>query len=136
MASEPKAALELSELVQRMQHLKTEHTPLLTQIEGDPGMSSDVRRALVSHLNEEEEELIAKIALISPPAAARAAANRTVLAPKTAPGGLTVGSLRQPVVRAWPRMPRGPAASHAPSSASVGSASRRSTTTVGSLRRR
>ena len=46
MASEPKSASELSELVQRMQHLKAEHTPLLTQIEGDRGMSSDVRQAL------------------------------------------------------------------------------------------
>ncbi len=130
----PKNTPELSELVQRMQHLKAEHTPLLTQIEGDPGMSADVRQALLAHLNEEEEELIAQIALLSPTAAARATAQRTVPG-SSRPAGLTVGSLRQPVVRAWPRMPRSPAVAGA--SAPVATqASRPALTSVGSLRRR
>jgi hypothetical protein len=151
MATQKPAQGELAELLTRMQHLQAEHTPLLDKIRADAGMSRDVRSALVEHLNQEEDELRAKIALLSPGSAPRLAADRRALpgeresraATPAPPGGvtsararLTVGSLRRERV---PLTPRTRAAAEAgatratPVAAPSGSAARSS---IGSLRRR
>ncbi len=145
MATQKPAPGELRELVLRMQHLQAEHTPLLDKIQGDAGMSVDVRSALVEHLNEEEDELRAKIALLSPTAALRTgrgappAAGESRLAPPRAASGaggrLTVGCLRREPAPFGPRG-RAPGAPHteaSPVQKPAGSAARCS---IGSLRRR
>jgi hypothetical protein len=99
---------ELSQLVDRIQHLKQEHEPLVSKISGDAGMSVELRRELLAHLNEEEAEIITKMAAISPQVASRyrptAMAGARVsmplkphepqAAPPAPSRGLTVGSLR------------------------------------------
>jgi len=146
----PPASSELGDLVARMQHLKDEHTPLLTKIKADAGMSAEVRAALLEHLNQEEDELAAKIAALSPAMAAEvrrpASASRAVFkaprfdakpaATKCSGSLLTVGSLRQQALA--PRTYGPP--SHAnrlprlPGSASLSAAASRSS--IGSLRNR
>ncbi len=129
-----------------MQHLQAEHTPLLDKIQGDAGMSVDVRSALVEHLNQEEDELRAKIALLSPATAERtgraslpgAREGRPALAPPRASGGsgrLTVGCLRREPAPLGPRgRARGaPHSVASPAQKPAGSAARCS---IGSLRRR
>lgn len=149
MATQKSAPGELAELVTRMQHLQAEHTPLLDKIQGDSGMSRDVRSALVDHLNEEEDELRAKITLLSPAAAERVITQRGGLprAPETRPalappraasstcGRLTVGSLRrEPAPLGAPsRAPATPRTGASPVQKPAGSAARCS---IGSLRRR
>jgi hypothetical protein len=150
MATQKPAQAELAELLARMQHLQAEHTPLLDKIEADAGMSRDVRSALVEHLNQEEDELRAKIALLSPGSAARFAGERRALtgdresraaapasASATSAGArLTVGSLRRERALLTPRTRASAAASAtrvAPVPVSSGSAARSS---IGSLRRR
>ena len=149
MATQKPAPGELADLVARMQHLQAEHTPLLDKIQGDAGMSRDVRSALVEHLNQEEDELRAKIALLSPATAERVTAPRTGLPqarepraalapPRAASSGgarLTVGSLRREPPSLGPRG-RAPGAPHTaalPAQKPAGSAARCS---IGSLRRR
>jgi hypothetical protein len=150
MATQKPAQGELAELLTRMQHLQAEHTPLLDRIEADAGMSRDVRSALVEHLNQEEDELRAKIALLSPGSAARFIGERRVLpgdreSQAVAPASgratsagprLTVGSLRRERVPLTPRTRASAAASAtraAPVPVPSGSAARSS---IGSLRRR
>ncbi|HEY6556805.1 MAG TPA: hypothetical protein VI072_06015 [Polyangiaceae bacterium] len=150
MATQKPAQGELAELLTRMQHLQAEHTPLLDKIEADAGMSRDVRSALVEHLNQEEDELRAKIALLSPGSAARNARERRALpgdresradAPASgratsAGARLTIGSLRCERVPLTPRTRASAAASAtraAPVPVPSGSGARSS---IGSLRRR
>ncbi|HMJ16125.1 MAG TPA: hypothetical protein VK524_32145 [Polyangiaceae bacterium] len=135
MATQKPAQTELAELVRRMEHLQAEHTPLLTKIEADAGMSRDVKSALVEHLNQEEDELRTKIAQLSPGTAARIGAggrapaeraNKPAQVSSTSAGAssagrLTVGSLR-----------RDSASTRAPSSVPAKGAG----FSVGSLRRR
>lgn len=156
-ANEPqsRAGSELDQLVDRIQHLKQEHAPLVSKISGDHGMSADLRSELLQHLNEEEAEIIAKMAAIAPQVAARyrpSAAGPNVGAPSRQVGGgsssqrpprpgveaesrLTVGSLRAdgPVLAAGPsRVAPAPAA---PSGSSA-SVSTRARLSIGSLRSR
>lgn len=150
MATQKPAQGELAELLTRMQHLQAEHTPLLDKIQADAGMSRDVRSALVEHLNQEEDELRAKIALLSPATAPRFVGERRALAgdrdsrPATPAAGpvssagvrLTVGSLRRERVPLTPRTRASAAASAtraAPLQTPSGGAARCS---IGSLRRR
>ena len=94
--------------------LKAEHGPLISQIAGDPGMAPQLRRALIDHIYEEEDE---KMRTISALRGAGGPASSPDLPPQT---GLTVGSLR-------------PAT---PQSLQLGSLrARAATTSVGSLRR-
>jgi hypothetical protein len=87
---------DLKAQIDHLRALKEEHAPLLSMIAGDPGMSADVRRALVEHIYEEEDEHMTKLAALTgggagstPPAPAAAAH------PAAAPNrGLSVGSLR------------------------------------------
>jgi hypothetical protein len=146
MVSPKEPQQDLQALVERMQHLKAEHTPLLTKIEADPGMSSDVRRALLDHLNQEEDELAAQIAVLSPgaPAKLRPAGRGSTAAPSeprlrdpkspaVAGRGLTVGSLRKDAAR--PGSLPG-VAPHAPAKDASGASGSLRRGTVGSLRRR
>lgn len=145
---------ELDQLVDRIQHLKQEHAPLVTKISGDHGMSAELRTELLQHLNEEEAEIIAKMAAIAPQVAARyrpSAAGPNVGAPSGAGAGaraperqgrpaperesrLTVGSLRAdaPAVAAVPPN----RAANQPSTPTGSSASRRAGLPIGSLRSR
>ena len=65
------AESEVSILLERIQHLKHEHAPLLAKIQRDSGMSAALRYELLAHLKDEEAEIITKLAAISPVLAAR-----------------------------------------------------------------
>ena len=65
------AESEVSILLERIQHLKHEHAPLLAKIQRDSGMSAALRSELLAHLRDEEAEIITKLAAISPLLAAR-----------------------------------------------------------------
>jgi hypothetical protein len=112
MSGEP---ARLSGLVDKISALKREHNPLLQQIMRDPGMSPALRRTLLEHLAEEENEVLTQIAAIAPhmatrysrsvvgglrtrreasPPSAVAVKPAVVAMPRARSGGLTVGSLR------------------------------------------
>jgi hypothetical protein len=82
------APADLPELVLKMQALKAEHRELLTLIGRDRGMAPETRQALLSHLMEEEDELVQQIAAAAPGASDSARATHAER-PR-----LTVGSLR------------------------------------------
>jgi hypothetical protein len=144
---------ELNELVDRIQHLKQEHGPLLDKISGDAGMSAELRRELLDHLEEEEAEVISQMAAIAPQVASRyrpGAAGPAISArikplggPAPAPvereSKLTVGSLR-PDGRAEPPRAAAQAAVTAPEPPPVqpsgGAVARRARLAIGSLRSR
>ncbi len=131
---------ELADLVGRIDHLKQEHGPLLARIEGDRGMAAELRRELLQHLHEEEAEVIARLAAISPETAARYRASglpqvglTSAASPGTEPAGtprsrLTVGSLRDPAPPGAPR-------SRAPSASPAAATTKVARLSVGSLRR-
>ena len=52
---------DLAQAVGKMVALKEEHRPIMEQIAKDPGMLPETRLALIDHVLEEEEELVAKI---------------------------------------------------------------------------
>jgi hypothetical protein len=92
---------ELAVLVARMHHLRSEHDPLLRKIQADAGMSPMVRRALIDHLEQEEADVVRKMAAVAPDIAARYARHALIGAPPPTPPHaseparpLTVGSLR------------------------------------------
>lgn len=130
--------VELNQLVDRIQHLKQEHAPLVSKIRGDAGMSATLRQELLDHLNEEEAEIITKMKAISPQVASRyrpSAAGTAVGAPAPsstvsprAAHRLTVGSLRSDLAQGGaPRNP-GPSAD--------ARSSTRARLAIGSLRHR
>lgn len=90
MAAEPGSEADLETLIQRMQHLKQEHRELLELISMDGGMSVTTRKALLAHLMEEEDELVAQMARAAPAATAGNPLAAAGVAPR-----LTVGSLRR-----------------------------------------
>ena len=74
--------MTLSDAIAKLQALKDEHRPIVEQVAADPGMSPETRLQLLRHLNEEEEEWIAK-------------AQALLGTATTSSPGLTVGSLRK-----------------------------------------
>lgn len=85
---------ELHEEIAKLQALKQEHASLLHHIVADAGMNPDLRRHLVEHIHEEEDEHVAKIAALTA-GQGELGAHAPVSQPApAAPSGLTVGSLR------------------------------------------
>jgi hypothetical protein len=130
MPTRDKSGADLEELVSRMQHLKAEHGPILSQIQEDQGMSPRVRSVLLEHLGQEEAELMAEIAQLSPSKAAEFRAGTPRPAPSAAPGHLTVGSLREGprparAASAPSSLPKAPTRGAGPKGMSVGSLRRR-----------
>ena len=87
----------IPDAVARLQSLRAEHSPLLSQIAGDPGMTPATRLALLEHLRQEEDERLAQIAALAGASRAASAPAGTTPPPPAPSSGLTVGSLRSPV---------------------------------------
>lgn len=91
----PGRASDLRGLVEQLQQLKDEHRELLRVIGGDAGMAPETRQALLAHLLEEEDELMARIAAASAPGADAPAPGAGAPACGPRAPRLTVGSLRR-----------------------------------------
>lgn len=101
MADPSRPFESLEQAVRGMQSLKAEHRELLERIASDAGMEPETRRALITHVLEEEDEKLARIAELT-------GSSAPAPTPSPAPSGrarLSVGSLRAPDDR--PRSHRG-----------------------------
>jgi hypothetical protein len=122
---------DLQALILRMRHLKAEHAPILGQIQADRGMSPRVRSVLLEHLGQEEDELAAEIARLSPSKAVEFRSSVPAPAGRMAGGQLTVGSLRVERRDGRMRAARAPSPFSNPPAGAAGARG-----TIGSLRRR
>ena len=87
----------LDAAVEKMRATKAEHRRLLDVIAGDTGMAPETRRTLVSHVLDEEDEQLDRIA--------GAATGEGLPAGEPRRSGLSVGSLR--TEPQWPSPRRG-----------------------------
>ncbi len=112
----PDAPHTVADALAGLQALKDEHRPLVAKVAADPGMDPETRAMILEHVEEEEEEWIARARALSE--SERPGGGAGPGAPGRA--GLTVGSLQQTAAPS-----RGISPGHRPGTRA----------TVGSLRR-